>query len=134
MQSLSAYFELTKPRITILVLVTTALGFFLGGRGIHSAPLLVATLLGTALTAGGSAALKPLLRTRDRPLDEAHAVRAPLPLGVITPAAAVSYGLCLILAGLVLLINTVNLITAFLALLTAFLYVVIYTPMKRLTC
>ena len=132
MQRFAAYLELTKPRITMLVLVTTALGFFLGGRGIHSTPLLALTLLGTALTAGGSAVLNHYFeREIDRSMRRTRS--RPLPLGVITPAAAVSYGLCLILAGLLLLINTVNLLTAFLALLTAFLYVVIYTPMKRLT-
>ncbi|HIG17048.1 MAG TPA: protoheme IX farnesyltransferase, partial [Candidatus Handelsmanbacteria bacterium] len=62
-------------------------------------------------------------RTRDRPL----------PSGRVTPAAALSLGFLLILAGQVVLVLTVNLMTAWLALLTAFLYVVIYTPLKRTT-
>ena len=56
-----AYWELTKPRIIFMVLVTCALGFFVGGRGIHSYTLLFATLLGTALTVGGSAVLNHYL-------------------------------------------------------------------------
>jgi len=132
LQRIGAYIELTKPRITVLVLVTTALGFFLGGRGVHSFLLLTVTLIGTALTAGGSAVLNHYFeREIDRSMRRTRS--RPLPLGLISPAAAVAYGLLLILAGLIVLINTVNLITAFLALLTAFLYVVIYTPMKRLT-
>ena len=112
--------------------MTTALGFFLGGRVVHSLFLLTVTLIGTALTAGGSAVLNHYFeREIDRSMRRTRS--RPLPLGLISPAAAVAYGLILILAGLIVLINTVNLITAFLALLTAFLYVVIYTPMKRLT-
>ena len=132
MRSMSLYFELTKPRITSLVLVSTALGFFLGTRGIESAALLTWTLLGTACVAGGSAVLNHyferevdacMRRTRNRPL----------PAGMVRPSTTMSFGLVLILAGLGLLVGTVNLLTAFLALLTAFLYVVVYTPMKRLT-
>ena len=69
------FIDLAKPRITALVLVTTSLGFFLGGRGIHSVELLLWTLLGTACVAGASATLNhyfergvdaDMLRTRDR--------------------------------------------------------------------
>jgi len=126
------FVELAKPRITALVLVTTAFGFFLGGRGIHSGSLLLWTLLGTALTAAGSAALNhyfergvdaEMLRTRDRPL----------PSGRMKPTVAMAYGLLLLAIGLGVLVQQVNLLTAFLALSTAFLYVVVYTPLKRLT-
>ena len=130
--TLGDFVELVKPRITALVLVTTAFGFFLGGRGIHSAGLLLWTLLGTALVAGGSAVLNhyfergvdaDMLRTRNRPL----------PSGRMKPTVAMTYGLLLLVAGLGLLLQQVNMLTAFLALSTAFLYVVVYTPLKRLT-
>jgi protoheme IX farnesyltransferase len=130
--AISPYFELTKPRIVTMVLVTTALGFFVGGHGIDNPLVLVMTLLGTALSAGGSGVLNHYLerdvdalmrRTRDRPL----------PTGQVTPAAALLLGFVLILAGQVVLMLTVNLMTAWLALLTAFLYVFIYTPLKRTT-
>ena len=130
--ALDPYFELTKPRIVTMVLVTTALGFFVGGHGINSPLILVMTLLGTALSAGGAGVLNHYLerdvdavmrRTRDRPL----------PAGKVSPAAALSLGFAMILAGQVVLVLTVNLLTAWLALITAFLYVVIYTPMKRTT-
>ncbi|MSR82047.1 MAG: protoheme IX farnesyltransferase [Candidatus Latescibacteria bacterium] len=128
----AAYLELTKPRILTLVLVTTALGFFLGGHGVHSLPLLIYTLLGTACVAGGSAVLNHYLeRDVDRTM---HRTRnRPLPTGIIKPSTAMSYGLCLVLSGVTILLFAANLLTAFLALLSAFLYVVVYTPMKRLT-
>ena len=131
-QRLSPFLELTKPRITTLVVVSTAFGFFLAHGGIRDPLLLAWTLLGTAAVAGGSAALnhyferevdRTMRRTRDRPL----------PSGAVRASSAMSYGVCLILAGLAVLTVQVNLLTAFLALLTAFLYVVIYTPLKRLT-
>ena len=53
--ALDPYSELTKPRIVTIVLVTTALGFFVGGHGIDSPLILVMTLLGTALSTGGPA-------------------------------------------------------------------------------
>ena len=127
-----AYWELTKPRIIFMVLITCALGFFVGGQGIHSHTLLFFTLLGTAFTVGGSAVLnhylerdvdRLMVRTRNRPL----------PAGLIRPAAAMSYGFVLVLVGVCILLSFAGLLTAFLALLSAFLYVVIYTPMKRLS-
>ena len=132
LRALDPYFELTKPRIVTMVLVTTALGFFVGGHGVTSPLRLALTLLGTAFSAGGSGVLNHYIerdidavmrRTRDRPL----------PSGRVTPAAALSLGFLLIFTGQVVLVLTVNLMTAWLALLTAFLYVVIYTPLKRTT-
>jgi protoheme IX farnesyltransferase len=128
----AAYLELTKPRILSLVLVTTALGFFLGGHGIHSLSLLFYTLLGTAGVAGGSGVLNHYLeRDVDRVMH--RTCNRPLPAGIVKPSTAMSYGLCLVLGGVAVLLFGANLLTAFLALLSAFLYVVVYTPMKRLT-
>ena len=128
----SAYLELTKPRITALVLCTAALGFFWGGEGIHSWSLLFYTMLGTACAAGGASVLNHFLeRDVDRLMERTR--RRPLPSGLIRPSGAMSYGLCLVLAGVFILLVKTNLLTAFLALLSAFLYVVVYTPMKRMT-
>lgn len=128
----AAYLELTKPRILTLVLVTTALGFFLGGRGVHSLSLFFYTLLGTACVVGGSAVLNHYLE-RDVDCAMERTRNRPLPAGIVKPSTAMSYGLCLVLGGVAILLLAVNLLTAFLALLSAFLYVVVYTPMKRLT-
>ena len=71
------YWELTKPRIAFLVLVTAAFGFFLGGQGIHAPLLFCCLLVGTGLTTCGSSVLNHYLerdvdglmkRTRNRPL------------------------------------------------------------------
>ena len=127
-----AFIELTKPRILNLVLITATLGFFLGGRGIERPLLLVFTLVGTGLVVAGAAALNHYLeRDVDRLMQRTR--RRPLPAGTIRPATAMSYGLVLVMVGLGILLLKVNLLTAFLALLSAFLYVVIYTPMKRMT-
>ena len=132
MPSFSAYLELTKPKISALVLCTAALGFFWGGQGIHSWSRLFYTLLGTACAAGGASVLNHFLeREVDRLMERTR--RRPLPSGLVRPSSAMSFGLCLVLTGVFVLMLKINLLTAFLALLSAFLYVVIYTPMKRLT-
>ncbi len=130
--NLTPYFELTKPRIVTRVLVTTALSFFVGGRGVDAPLRLALTLLGTALSAGGSGVLNHYLE-RDVDAIMRRTRSRPLPMGQVTPAAALSLGFALILAGQVVLVLGANLMTAWLALLTAFLYVVIYTPLKRST-
>ena len=129
---LLAYWELTKPRIIFMVLVTFCLGFFVGGRGIHSVSLLLWSLAGTAFSVAGSAVLNNYLeRDVDRLMHRTEG--RPIPTGVIRPTAALSFGFILLFFGQSILIVTAGLLTAFLALLSAFLYVVIYTPMKRLS-
>ncbi len=126
------YLELAKPRIVALVLVSTTIGFYLSGPGIASWAPLAFTLAGTGLTAGGAGALNHYL---ERHVDALmHRTRSrPLPSGLIQPGAALSYGLLLVIGGVGLLVWQVNLLTGFLALLTTFLYVLIYTPMKRIS-
>jgi heme o synthase len=128
----SAYVELAKPRILLMVLVTTTIGYFLAAKGIHPLSTLLLTLFGVGSATGGSAALNNYLerevdgkmaRTRDRAL----------PSGVIQPSSALAFGISLVLLGLLALVWAVNLLTGFLVLLAAFLYVLVYTPMKRLT-
>ncbi len=129
---LGAYADLAKPRIVSMVLVTTTLGFFLGGRGIHPLSLLIVTLLGVGCATGGAAVLNNYL---EREVDGkmARTRHRALPAGIIAPSSALAYGISLLLAGLFLLVWRVNLLTGFLVLLAAFLYVLVYTPMKRLT-
>jgi heme o synthase len=132
MNRLRAYIELAKPRILTMVLVTTTIGFFLAAKGIHPLSTLVLTLVGVGCATGGAAALNnylereadgKMVRTRDRAL----------PSGLIQPSNALAYGISLTLVGLFVLVWAVNLLTGFLVLLAAFLYVLVYTPMKRLT-
>lgn len=127
----AAYFELTKPRIVLMVLITAALGYVLGG-GFQNLPLLFAALLGIGLTTGGSAVLNNYLEREVDAKMERTKNRA-LPLGLIAPSSALSFGIALVLVGVLVLALFVNLLTAFLVLLAAFLYAIVYTPMKRLT-
>lgn len=124
-------FELTKPRLTSLVLATTWLGYALGAR--RSDPVLaLATLAGTWLVASGAAALNQYLeialdarmrRTRNRPL----------PSRRVTPQTALAFGLAISGAGAVILFAAVNALTAWLALLTWVTYLWAYTPLKTRT-
>ena len=129
---ISAYAELSKPSILTLVLVTTSLGFYLGGKGIHDWGLFAWMMSGAACVCAGASALNhymerdidcKMLRTRNRPI----------PRRVISPASALNYGIIMVALGVIVLDWKVNLLTAFLSLLTAFLYVLVYTPMKRIS-
>lgn len=128
----AAYIELTKPRILQLVLITTALGFFLGGRGITSYARLFFLLVGAGAVCAGAAVLNHYLE-RDADAKMLRTQNRPLPAGVISPANALSFGISLILLGVFLLWWKTNLLTSFLSLLTAFLYVLVYTPLKRMS-
>ena len=130
--TLKAYYKLSKPRIVQMVLVTTAIGFLLGGRGDFNWSALLFTLLGTLLGAGGAAALNNFLE-RDLDASMVRTRKRALPSGQIDPSAALTYGVCCVLAGVALLVWKVNLLTGFLVLLSAFLYVLVYTPLKRVT-
>ena len=113
-----------------MVLVTAALGFCMGGMGIHSYTLLGIMLFGTALSASGASVLNQYLE-RDVDSLMQRTCKRPLVTGAISPEAALSFGFLLVLSGVSTLWFWVDLLTAFLALLSAFLYVVIYTPMKQ---
>jgi|TARA_Y100000031_G_C8244039_1_gene397156 protoheme IX farnesyltransferase len=115
-----------------MVLVTTILGFYLGGNVISSFRLLVVTLLGTGLCAGGAGALNHYLE-RDADMQMERTKNRPLPSGIIQPSQALIFGIILVLLGCTLLSWKVNLLTGFLSLLTAFLYVLVYTPLKKIT-
>lgn len=127
-----AYVELLKPNIMSLVLVSTIIGFYLGGNGIQSFSKLFIMLIGTALTAGGSSALNHYLE-RDADKLMRRTKNRPIPSGLITPGNALLFGIILVLVGIILLVTQVNLLTGFLSILTAFLYVLVYTPLKKIT-
>lgn len=129
---LADFLELAKPRVTSLVLLTTLCGFYLGSRGAVEVLLLLNTLLGTALVAAGTSAFNQylereadgrMLRTRGRPL----------PAGRLEPLPALVFAAGLSAAGLLQLLVTVNLLTAGLAALTLGTYVLVYTPLKKVT-
>jgi protoheme IX farnesyltransferase len=129
---LASYLSLTKPRLVLLVLMTVAVGFLLAARGRANPSRLGATLLGTALVAGGASALNQWLeRTRDS-LMRRTASRA-LPSGRLSPVEAVVFGVLLGALGTMVLLLGANLLAALVALATFVLYVLVYTPLKPLT-
>jgi protoheme IX farnesyltransferase len=129
---LNDYLVLTKVRITVLVLVTTAAGFLLAsGSGLDVA-LLAWTLLGTGLAASGAAALNQVVE-READARMRRTAGRPIPAGRISPRHGSSVGVGLAGIGVGLLAATVNLLTAGLALATVLLYIVVYTPLKRMT-
>lgn len=132
-ERLDPYLQLCKPRIVSMVVVVTVLGFLLaGGNPFTDLVLFFGTVIGTVMTGAGSSVLNQYLeRDSDALMD--RTAKRPLPMGVVTPDAALYFGIFLCLAGIGILLFFANLLTAFLGLLTAFLYVLVYTPLKKMT-
>jgi protoheme IX farnesyltransferase len=129
---LGDYVELTKPKISLLVLVTVAVSAFLGSWGPPNAALLLHTLLGTALVAASASAFNQRLERRTDALMSRTSTR-PLPAGRLSDRQVVAFGAATIVAGLAYLAVAVNPLTAVLGAATWILYVVVYTPLKPLT-
>jgi protoheme IX farnesyltransferase len=126
------YFELSKPRITLLVVLTTLVGYVLGARGRVAAPHLAATLAGTALVAAGASALNMLLERRTDALMLRTRTR-PLPSGRLRPVEALACGLALTSTGLAALAWRAGPLSALVALVTWASYLFLYTPLKART-
>lgn len=129
---MKSYLELTKPRITWLILASTGIGYFFGLAGPVDWWGLFHTILGTALIASGTAALN---QWYEREAD-ARMVRTrlrPLPAGVLTERRAFWFGVALSILGFVELAWGVNVLTGLLGLFTLMTYLFIYTPLKRRT-
>jgi protoheme IX farnesyltransferase len=131
-QHLADLLELTKPRITVFVVLTAFLGFAAGTEGPLAgldAVLLLHTLLGTALVASGTSAFNEIAEV-DLDRRMARTATRPLPAGRLPFAEAVAFALLLSLLGVGELWYFANGLTAFLAALTLTSYVFVYTPMK----
>jgi heme o synthase len=129
-QRASDFLALTKPRLNFLVVVTAAVGYYLGAGSTLDAVKLLLAVAGTALVAAGAAGLNQvserdtdtlMWRTRTRPLAAQR----------LTSSEATIFSAALAAIGLAILAAAANLLAAFLALLTLVSYNVIYTPMKR---
>ena len=126
------YVALTKPRLNFLVVATSAAAYYLGGSGSAEVVSMAQAVAGTALVAGGAAALNQLYERDTDALMRRTRFR-PLPAGRIAPADARTFGLALSACGLVVLAARANWLSAGLALATLLTYLMIYTPMKRRT-
>jgi protoheme IX farnesyltransferase len=126
------YVELTKPRITWLILMSTGIGYFFGHLGPLDLWLLLNTLLGTALLASGTATLNQWYE-RDADARMHRTESRPIPSGLVTPLKAFLFGLALIVLGEVELALGVNGLTAWIGFATVGSYLLLYTPMKQRT-
>jgi protoheme IX farnesyltransferase len=126
------YIELTKPRITWLILMSTAIGYYFGHQGDwHIWPILH-TLIGTGLIASGTAALNQWYeREADKKMRRTQA--RPIPSGRLTPAKAFWFGVALEVLGSLELWLGVNALTSLLGIATIVLYLFAYTPLKQKT-
>jgi protoheme IX farnesyltransferase len=133
------YIELTKPRITWLILMSTGIGFFFGlpkaeGWWAFLSGVswwgLLHTILGTGLIASGTAALNQWYeRDADRRMRRTSS--RPIPAGRISPGQALAYGIALSAAGFLDLWLGVNMLAALLGVFTLLSYLFVYTPLKQ---
>jgi heme o synthase len=129
---LKPYIDLTKPRITWLILMSTGVGYFFGMKGGFDWLACLHTLIGTGLIASGTAALNQWWEH----LADAKMKRTnmrPIPSGLVSPRNALLFGTALSIAGFVELWLGVNPLTGILGGLTLASYLFIYTPMKQRT-
>jgi len=126
------FVTLVKPRLNLLVLVTTAAGLYLASPDGVAMPVLLHTLMGTALIAGGAAALNQVWE-RDTDALMRRTRRRPVASGRLRASEGLWFGVGLSTGGLVELAMGVNLISAATAALTLGSYVLVYTPLKRRT-
>jgi len=125
----SDFWSLTKPRLNFLVLITTLGGLYLAAPEGVPLPIVVHTLLGTALVAGGAAALNQVWERDIDGLMRRTRLR-PLPAGRLGVAQSRWFGIALSTLGVVDLAWQVNLLSAGVAALTLVSYVLVYTPLK----
>jgi protoheme IX farnesyltransferase len=124
--------ELTKPGITLMVVLTAGLGFLLAEEERISFLLLVHTLLGTGLVSAGASVLNQVIERETDALMRRTAQR-PLPAGRMDPDMALLFGVGLAVTGLVDLALGVNLLTSLLGAVALAGYVFVYTPLKRVS-
>jgi heme o synthase len=127
-----AFAELGKPRVVVMVLVTTFVGFYLGSQGLPDYFRLLPALLGTALAAAGTLALNQYVE-RDIDAKMRRTRLRPLPDGRLQPADALAFGAAATLAGLLYLALAVNVLTAAVTAIITVSYLFVYTPLKRRT-
>jgi protoheme IX farnesyltransferase len=124
------YLELTKPRITWLILMSAAVGYFFGANGVWRIWRVLHTLLGTALIASGTAALNQWYeRAADRKMR--RTADRPIPSGRLSAKRALVFGILLSIAGFAELSFGVNWLSGFLGLFTLLSYLFLYTPLKQ---
>jgi len=131
-ETTAAYFQLTKPRIIVLLLITTVPAMMLAQRGVPSLWLILATLLGGTIAAGSANAINCYL---DRDIDEVmrRTRKRPLPAHLISPEHGLRFGFVLGAISFLFLSISVNVLAASLALSAIAFYVFVYTMWLKRT-
>ncbi|NIR47126.1 protoheme IX farnesyltransferase [candidate division KSB1 bacterium] len=124
------YWELTKPGVTFMVIISTLGGFYLATQGSLDFLLLFNTLLGTWLVAGGTNALNQLIE-HENDARMKRTRKRPLPAGRLQSGPVILFSLAISILGILHLSLSVNSLTGLLAALTLGSYIFIYTPLKR---
>lgn len=125
----SDYVAMTKPRLNLLVVLTTLAGYYLGMDGEAPIARLIHTVLGTTLVAGGASVLNQVWeRDTDRLMRRTRT--RPLPSARLAPTPALWFGVALSAIGLAELWFLANPLSALVAFLTVLSYVIVYTPLK----
>ena len=136
---IAVYIDLTKPRITMLVLVTAYLGYYLGLRSqeaymmsIDNYISLIYLLLGTWATSASAAVLNQVIEWR-QDAQMSRTKNRPLAIGAINRTSALLFGSVLGIGGFIFLYQLINPITAWISAATLILYIFVYTPSKKIT-
>ena len=124
------FVELAKPRVVLMVLITTFVGFYLGSEQVPQYLILLQALIGTALAAGGTLALNQYME-RDSDAVMQRTRRRPLPDGRLQPREAIWFGIAVTILGLGYLALAVNLMSASVTAFITISYLLFYTPLKR---
>src|SRR5579864_6853740 len=127
---LKDYVELTKPRITWLILMSTGVGYFFGARHGWQWLTLLHTILGTGLIASGTAALNQWYE-RDADACMRRTQARPLPSGRLAPRRALIFAIVISVLGFVELALGANLLASLLGAFTLASYLFVYTPLKQ---
>ncbi|HLH60060.1 MAG TPA: heme o synthase [Ktedonobacteraceae bacterium] len=131
-QTIGSYIDLMKPHVTVLLLGTTMAAMAIADRGFPSWGLVLATLLGGAMSAGSANCINCYI---DRDIDQVmgRTQRRSLPAGRVQPAQALIFGLLLGIGSFLILAFFVNLLSALLATSAIFFYVFVYTAWLKRT-
>jgi protoheme IX farnesyltransferase len=131
-ERIAAFVELTKPRIAVLLVLTSAAGFYLASQGPFDYVLFANSMIAIALLAFGVATLNQYWERNIDKLMERTSTR-PLPTSKVTPTESLIFGIGLCTIAEIYLLLLVNPLTAILGLIVIVGYVLVYTPLKTRT-
>jgi len=130
-ETTAAFLDLARIRIAVMVVISCAVGFLLADKGTFDIMRFACASIGTGLLSGGSCAINCFIE-RDLDAIMPRTAGRPIPAGIVSPQLALSFGIFLIVAGAIFLLN-VNILSTVLGLAAVAIYLGLYTPAKRWT-